>query len=693
MPGGLNFVKNGGADGNPALSVILVTPGGLPPIRRTLLTLQQQTAANCLELVIIGPGQPPASTDFDSSRFQAVRWVPWQLAPLDLHRARAIGVAVSRSPMVTFAENHAFPRPGWAAALINAQRQGWDAVGPVMKNANPASAVSRAHLLLAHGAWTHPQRSGPRAALPWHNSAYKTAGLLSFKDRLPRHLASEGVLQAELRRQGARFYLMADAVVDHLNISRLQPFLAEQVLAGRLYGTVRSKQWSPIRRIGYIMAAGLIPGLRLLRIKKNFPGVSVSLVPLIAAGVVAHTIGETLGYLLSEGNTVRQSGVYELARENFIRFTDRKGLDTRFPGGRLPQGGVGKDSMKGTCRKRLFLFPDHCKERLKQMMARAPLPLPPLRLQIDVTDNCNFSCPGCLKWRAQNCLHEMSTAQYQRLWPRLKHLILFREVTFSGGEPLLREDLPDLIAGAAQAGFHTTVATNGWFLNGTLFKRLVHVGLNCILLSLNSLETALHDSSKGMPGSYQRVRSVVRLWEKARLRPELVIGTVVTPANVQELPALVEYVEKRNLSVLFQIFCGPEAHYPFADHASIPDSKVPRDSAVWSPDALADLDWAVHRLIRMKTNGAPIRNSVFQLQRFPGHCCRLPAEQAAPCSGTHYRLFIDPVGQLRLCQGTAPIGNILVDSPARLWWGPAARQIRRSSRTCRSACRMLNNHW
>ena len=694
MPESMDAAVDTEREDNPALSVVLVTPGGLPPLRHTLLALASQTAAHCLELIIVGPGQPRQNPGLDPGPFEAVHWVPCRTAVRNIHRARARGVFRARSPLVSFAENHAFPRKAWAAALIQARKDGWQAVGPVMVNANPATAVSRAHLLLAHGPWMPPQHSGPRTALPWHNSVYRTADLRRFGPQLPRLLAAEGLLQDNLRRQGARFYQSANAVVDHLNIGCLQPFWAEQFLSGRLYGATRSQGWSIARRVGYILGAGLIPALRLRRMLRARPAIPGDLIPFLLAGIAAHTLGEVYGYGWGAGYAVRRLAVYELERENFIPFRDRKALDARFSTSAPQAKKIPKtNSGERKTGNRPGIFPIHWKERLKKILAHAPVALPPLRLQVDVTDNCNFTCPDCLKWRVRQQRPEMSAAQSRELWRRLKYLILFREVTISGGEPLLREDLSEIVAGAQRAGFHTTVATNGWCLDAARFDQLATAGLQRILLSLNSLDAGTHDRSKNKPGSYERARAAIRHWEQARHHTDLVVGTLITPANVHELAAMVAFVERRNASILFQAYCEPQVHYPFADQRSIPTTFPARNALAWSADALAVLDQAIRRLLQLKARQAPIRNSALQLKRIRAFCHDPLSENGGPCHGTHFRLFIDPAGWVRLCQGTAPVGHILSCNPLQLWWGAAARRIRRSSLTCTNPCRMLNNHW
>ena len=92
--------------------------------------------------------------------------------------ARARGVRAARAPIVAFTEDHSFPQPGWAAALVAAFTGGVSVVGPMVENANPGSAVSWANFLLEYGEWMPPGRPHGHAHLPGHNSAYRRAVLL-----------------------------------------------------------------------------------------------------------------------------------------------------------------------------------------------------------------------------------------------------------------------------------------------------------------------------------------------------------------------------------------------------------------------------------------------------------------------------------------------------------------------------------
>ena len=152
------------------ISVVLVTRAGLDPIRRTLCHLRNQTARDRIELVIVSP----FALDLDLDRDEAEGFAG--LRVVDVGELEAAGAALAAgfraatAPIVACVEEHSFPEPGWAAALIEAHSGPWAAVGGAMTNANPRSRISWAHLFTDFGCAVPPLRGGEadRAARPQH---------------------------------------------------------------------------------------------------------------------------------------------------------------------------------------------------------------------------------------------------------------------------------------------------------------------------------------------------------------------------------------------------------------------------------------------------------------------------------------------------------------------------------------------
>ena len=315
----------------PTLSVILPCGDGFEFIRRTVRALWAQTVRDQIELVLITTTDEPGIESEEVAGFHSVRVV---LAPgIVGNRARAVGIRGASAPVVALAEDHCYPEPGWAAALIAAFDNGWSAVGPAMYNANPASSWSWVNLLLAFGPWVGPAKGGPVTMLPWHNSTYKRAPLLEYGDELGELMDVEGMLQRDLVRKGHRFYHEVAAETYHLNVSRPLSTIVHRLKAGRLFAGYRSRDWSPLKRLVYILAAPLIPFVRLwrtlpmLRKVDERPGLIPRILPVLLGCLFLDAIGETGGYAIGPGNLAPEVETFERLRFRHLSPADRRMYD------------------------------------------------------------------------------------------------------------------------------------------------------------------------------------------------------------------------------------------------------------------------------------------------------------------------------------------------------------------------------
>ena len=146
----------------PDLSVVIVTDA-LETIGRWLGHVRAQGRLEGLELVVVAPSAARIdAADPQLDGFGAVRIVELERLT-SVPEARAAGIQACSAPVVVLAETHSFPDPGWADALVAAHRGPWAAVGPVVRNANPETAISWADLLLDY-ARGYRQTARPRCA-------------------------------------------------------------------------------------------------------------------------------------------------------------------------------------------------------------------------------------------------------------------------------------------------------------------------------------------------------------------------------------------------------------------------------------------------------------------------------------------------------------------------------------------------
>jgi len=244
-------------------------------------------------------------------------------------RARAAGVRESTSPIVVMTEDHSFPEPEWAAALIRAHEADWAVVGPAIKNGNPESIVSWTNLAIEYNEWLDPAPGGEVRHAPGHNSAYKRSVLLSYGDQLDGWLEAESVLHWDLGSRGHRLAIEPAARTRHYNFSRFFPSLGLRYNAGRMFAAMCRARWTVARRLVYVAGAPLIPIVRLTRIvgQLRLPGrpahLLPKLIPLCLFLLVVETAGAVVGYIWGAGSSCRRIAKIDFHRENFMNMRDR----------------------------------------------------------------------------------------------------------------------------------------------------------------------------------------------------------------------------------------------------------------------------------------------------------------------------------------------------------------------------------
>ena len=350
-----------GAAAAPSLSVVIATRSGWSSIPRTVACLAEQTIADRIELVLVAMGAegaaaespavgaaPEAAAGAESpavgaapeaaagAESPAAGAAPEAAAALWGHRvlaapharsvadANAAGARVAQADVVAFGEDHAFPLPGWAEALVARHREPWAVVGPVVRNANPGTLVSWADYALGYGAYAEGHPGGEVATAPGHNSSYKRAVLERHDDALEIALEAEWVFHLRLREEGERVCLEPRAVIRHVNFGMLRPFLAVTRRHGRIAAAARASAWPRPRQLVYALGSPLIPAVRLARIVRALPPEQRArfpkraYVPLLA-GLALDAAGQAAGFLRPSTPEDRAAlSTLELERVRFV---------------------------------------------------------------------------------------------------------------------------------------------------------------------------------------------------------------------------------------------------------------------------------------------------------------------------------------------------------------------------------------
>jgi hypothetical protein len=272
--------------------------------------LSSQSARDSIEVVLMDLGAANGSLRMPEGLATRVLARP---PGTGLGEARAEATRVARGEVIASIEEHCYPEPGWAEALIAAYRDGWGAVGYSFRNANPHTYASRAVFLSQYAWWTSSARGGRAHTLPNLNVSYRRELLLEFGDALAELLEIDFGLQEVLRRRGVRMAVEPRAVAMHENEESFRAAGQAGGQYSRLLAARRVKQdrWGILHRLLYtlvtpVFAPMLRVGRLLLNARRNPGQLREVLVCLPGIFVVAgiSALGEAWGYLLGEGDSL-----------------------------------------------------------------------------------------------------------------------------------------------------------------------------------------------------------------------------------------------------------------------------------------------------------------------------------------------------------------------------------------------------
>jgi heme b synthase len=180
-------------------------------------------------------------------------------------------------------------------------------------------------------------------------------------------------------------------------------------------------------------------------------------------------------------------------------------------------------------------------------MKKLPNPETPLRrlrtpalrmIAWEVTRRCNLNCIHCrAAARREPYPGELSRAEALGLIDEMASLGN-PLVILTGGEPLLREDIFDLIRHGTGRGLRMVIAPNGTLIDRTTAGRLKEAGIQRVSISLDGPTAIRHDQIRQVPGAFEGALRGIEFLKEAGL--EFQINTTVTQSNREELPSIME---------------------------------------------------------------------------------------------------------------------------------------------------------
>jgi radical SAM protein with 4Fe4S-binding SPASM domain len=169
----------------------------------------------------------------------------------------------------------------------------------------------------------------------------------------------------------------------------------------------------------------------------------------------------------------------------------------------------------------------------------------------EITKRCNLNCIHCYASSVESPQAELTTQEGKRLLDQMAAVSEFRMIVVTGGEPLLRKDIFELMEYAGRLGFSIIFSTNGTLLTPQIARDLVKSGVVNFSISLDGSTQESHERIRRIPGCYNKTLQGIQA--AATTGACVQVNFTAMKQNLSELLPVMDLAE--NLKVdLFMVF-------------------------------------------------------------------------------------------------------------------------------------------
>jgi MoaA/NifB/PqqE/SkfB family radical SAM enzyme len=308
----------------------------------------------------------------------------------------------------------------------------------------------------------------------------------------------------------------------------------------------------------------------------------------------------------------------------------------------------------------------HSRQNLTSARRGGLLPSGPFMAELDVTYRCNCRCTMCQRWQDART-EGLTPADYERLAGEFSELGVF-QVSIAGGEPLLREDIFEIIGHFAGRGMSVNLCTNGMLLE-KYRREIAASGATCVTVSLDGATAGCHDAIRGLPGSFRCIARGIEAYLAGRngtKAPILRVRMTVSGANTGEIRDFCKTWSEVAEDVLLQpVHRCDQSYYTGLDEGAL------------------KLDPAQ---LSAQLRGTPMANDPY-MRRLIDSLSAIGLFPHAPCYAGVLMVRIDPWGVVYPClEQHVGVGSIREGGFGAVWNSAVFHQERKrlaSHRPCR----------
>ncbi len=290
----------------------------------------------------------------------------------------------------------------------------------------------------------------------------------------------------------------------------------------------------------------------------------------------------------------------------------------------------------------------------------------------DYTYACNLKCKHCYSNAGKPLKNEMGRKEALRVVSILGDFGI-PSIAFSGGEPLVRNDIFDVLKLCREYGIFTAIATNGTTLTRENVEKLKNSGVGYLQISLDGANSKTHDGFRGVNGVFNRVIDGIKNALESGMFVE--VATTVTKLNIYEVSDIIDLCRRLKVNWFMAYNFIPTGRGGGEIDLDLsPSEREKLLKSLWIEALKGDLtvlttapQFARIALVNSKNIGETIVPTHFYSMKLPGRLIEL-SEFVGGCGAGRNYCAIEPDGVIQPCVFLpVRVGNILTDDFECLW--------------------------
>lgn len=285
----------------------------------------------------------------------------------------------------------------------------------------------------------------------------------------------------------------------------------------------------------------------------------------------------------------------------------------------------------------------------------------PMFVELFVTRRCNLRCSYCFTWREGGS--DPSISEVKQRIDKIKELGC-NVISFMGGEPTLREDLPELVKYCSNKKMFVSMDTNGLLLDKNLIDKLSDAGLDAVVVSVDGINK-LKSSKKTFAANPRVLSNLIYASKKINA----FVNLVLTKENIDEVIPMLDMLKGTGIIFTLSLITkNPECRL--------------KGVRKYSADEISSFDRLFEELIDKKKSGylmfEPLEYYIqlkdFIRGKFDWHCT----------AGRHF-FSVDADGKFLLCSDSKPL-DINIMQMGKDYWKAHKDTFKAQLARCNATC-------